>query len=411
MIKRVLLPIAILAIALFIFITLKQTKPEKVVSQKPEKIWRVSTVPVVFKNISPEITLYGHVETPTKATLKSALAAKVMLVDVLEGTVVNKGQKLITLDDTDVQLLLKQRQADLAEVNALINSENERFKRDKDLLKQEQELLLLAEKSVSRAKKLEKTRLASQSSLDDAMAAKQRQILTVKRLHFDIVDHSARLAQLDARKQRNHALLQQAEVDLNRTQIIAPFSGRISLLNVAVGDRVRVGDSLLSLYAFNDLEVRAQIPGRYLDQVHRMLMNHEPLLATATVAKQNYSFSLKRLSGEVKVDSGGIDGLFDLSTKKESLTLGSFVEMDLKLAPQNNVFSAPYNALYGLDHVYKLEKGYLQAVNIERVGEYTAENGDKKLLIRSKNLKQGDQIISTQLPNAMTGLRVEAVSE
>jgi len=409
--KRILLPIVIVLIAIATFIGLKQSKPEKSVIQKPAKIWRVNTVTVNLQQISPEITLYGRIETPRKSTLKSALAADVVSISILEGSEVELGQSLIKLDDVDVQLLLEQRQADFAEIDALIKSENERFKRDEGLLEQETQLLTLANKAVERSKKLEQSRLASQSSLDDAQANKQRQVLTLKRLNYEIAEHPARLAQLNARKKRAQSLLKQAEVNLGRSNIVAPFSGRISQLNVAVGDRTGAGDSLLSLYDLENLEVRAQIPGRYISQVHHMLNQDKPLLASAVIEKQTLSFKLERLSGEVKIDSGGIDGLFRIITPLQSMALGTFIELKLSLAKQDRVLALPYNALYGLNHIYRLKDGYLESVNIERIGEYTNEKGVKQLLLRGKDLNQGDQIVSTQLPNAITGLRVEAMSE
>lgn len=411
MLKRVVLPLLIVLIAIATFVGLKQSKPEKAVFNKPEKVWRVNTVPVNLQSLSPEITLYGRVETPRKSSLKSALVADVLSIDVLEGSVVDVGQLLMTLDDTDMQLSLTQRQADLAEIEALIISENERFNRDKDLLEQETALLQLADKAVSRSKKLEQSRLASQANLDEAQASKQRQLLTLKRLKFDITEHPARAAQLQAKLKRAQALLKQAEVDLDRTIITAPFSGRIAQLNVSVGDRVRAGDSLLSLYDLDNLEVRAQLPGRYINQVYMMLQQHEAVMASASLNQQQLSFKLERLSGEVNVDSGGIDGLFSIIANKYALALGTFVELKLKLAQQNAVIALPFNALYGLDHVYKIEKGYLQSVTIERVGEFTNKLGEKQLILRSSDLQQGDRIVSTQLPNATTGLRVEAVGE
>ena len=379
--------------------------------EKPEKIWRVNTVNVNIQQLSPEITLYGRVETPRNAILKSALSADVLSIDVLEGSEVTAGQLLMTLDDTDVQLLVVQRQADLAETEALILIENQRFKRDQSLLEQQAALLKLAENAVTRFKKLGQSSLASQSNIDDVQATKQRQIVTMKSLNFDIAEHPARLAQLQAQLKRAQALLKQAEVDVERTKITAPFSGRISQLNVSIGDRVRAGDTLISLYDLNNLEVRAQIPGRYINQLLDMMNKKETLEAKATLNQQLLSFKLERMSGEVKVDSGGIDGLFSISGNHYAIALGSFIELKLKLSAQDDVVAVPFNALYGLDHVYRLKEGYLQSVSIERVGETINEMGQKQLLLRSSELQQGDQIVSTQLPNAITGLRVEALSE
>ncbi len=406
-----MLPLVILLIAISVFIALKQSKPEKATITQPEKMWRVDSVPVVFKDISPEVTVYGRVETPRQASLNAAVNADVIAIKVLEGSEVDAGQLLIKLDDSDVAFLLEQRQADYAEIEALISSEQVRFKRDKSLLAHEKELVALAEKAVIRARKLEESKLVSRATLDDTFAAKQRQILTLKRLEHDIAEHPARLAGLKARLIRAKALVEQAKLDLARTTVTAPFTGRVAKLNVSVGDRVRVGDSLLSVYDLNDLEVRAQLPGRYLKQIRQSLDMKQQLTATAKVEGKPLQFKLSRLSGEIQQDSGGIDGLFQLDNGGQKLELGTFVELSIRLQAKQNVISIPFNALYGLDKVFRIKEGYLEAVKIERVGEHQTDRGDSHLLIRSQQLKQGDRLVSTQLPNAITGLRVETIND
>lgn len=411
MIKRIVFPIAIIAVAIIVFLGLVESKPEHEVLEKKENVWRVNTTTVNFQERAPEITIYGRVETPRESTLTSALVADVIKVNVLEGTEVQTGDVLVELDNTDAHLLLQQRQADLAEINATITSESVRFKRDKALLENEKQLLELADKAVVRAEKLEKSRLASRATLDDAHAAKQRQYLTLKQLEHDITEHPARLAQLQARKKRAEALLSQAQVDLERCHILAPYTGRISQLDVAIGDRVRSGDNLLSIYDLTQLEVRAQLPGRYIKQIRSMVVNGKIITAHAEIDGQGAEFIFERFSGEVRPDSGGIDGLFRLSANNQALALGTFVELRMKLANQGQLIELPYNALYELNNVYLLKEGHLEAVKVERVGEYLSDDGEKRLLVRSEGLVEGNLVVSTQLPNAITGLRVEAVSE
>jgi len=405
--KRVLLPISIVIIGIVVFITLKQTKPEKRVRQQPEKIWRVNTLIADFQTISPQIRLYGRVETPRNSYLKSALVADVTSTSVLEGNTVKRGQVLVELDNTDATLLLAQRQAELTEINTMFNSEQQRYLRDKQLLVQQQYLLDIADKAVARAQKLEQTKLVSQASLDDSIAAKHRQAVVLRGLEFDIEDHPSRLTRIQSQKKRVQALLQQAKVDLSRTKITAPFDGRISQLNVSVGDRLRAGDNILSIYDINNLEVRAQIPGRYIQQVRKMMMRGDDLTATYN----SKSLKLNRLSGSVKMDSGGIDGLFRFTTDEDIPVLGKFVEIVLTLSPQENVIALPSNALYGLNKIYIIKEGYLQAIDIQRVGEYPNSNNDKMHIVRSNLISQGDIVVATQLPNAITGLRVEALGE
>lgn len=411
MLKRILLPIFIIAIALAIYFGMLHFKPEKAAIDKPEKIWQVHTMPVIFQDISPEITLYGRVETPRKARLKAAIVADVLEADVLEGTVVEFGQTLVMLDDTDLQIMLSQRRAELAEVDALISSEKMRSKRDQGLLNNEMKLLELAENAVNRAQKLAKSNLASKANLDESLADEQRQTLTIEHLQYNISEHPARLAGLTARQARAKALLKQAEVDLSRSIIKAPFSGRIAKLEVAAGDRVRVGDPLLTIYDLASLEVRAQIPGRHITAVRKQLAQGLKASAIAVIDGKSVTFELARLSGEIRQDSGGVDGLFRLTEHMSSLGLGVFVELKLQLVQQSMVIAIPFDALYELDRVYRLKEGYLESVNVERIGVYQTDNGENKLLIRSEQLTVSDYIVTTQLPNAITGLRVEAVQE
>lgn len=407
MLRKTLLPLIIIAVALLIFFLLKVSEPETSAREQPQKAWLVDAVTVQHQRLAPEITIYGRVETPRDASLKAALEADIEAINVLEGDIVEAGQTLITLDDTDVSLLRDQRQADVREAQALIDSENQRYQRDRGLLANQQQLVNLADKAVQRAKKLEETRLASQSALDESLAAYQQQLLALKQLQHDIDTHPARLAQLEASKSRAQALLAQSEVNLGRTRITAPFDSRVAGLNVAPGDRVRPGDTLLTVYDLSNLEVRAQIPGRFIGRVRTLLNQGKRLQAHARLEGKTIQLTLQRLSGEVRQDSGGIDGLFSIDNNQEPLPLGTFMELQLRLAEQDDVIEIPFSALYGLDRVYRIESGLLQSVPVERVGEKTGANGQKMMLIRSDNLQPGDQVAATQLPNAITGLRVE----
>ena len=412
MLRRLVLPAGIVIIALFIFAFLKQSEPQKKPSKRTEKSWLVSAVKLDIQDLPPEITLYGRVETPQQATLKSALTADVMTVSVFEGQQVKAGQTLAKLDDTDLLLLLRQRQASVAEIDALIAIELSRYKLDKSLLQQENELLRLAEKALQRADKLNQTQLVSRENLDDQRASKERQILTIKRLQHDIDNHPARLANLKAKRANSQALLDQVKVNLKRTVITAPFDGRIASVNVSPGDRVSTGTALLSIYDLNMLEVRAQLPSRYIQTVRASLKRGEKMQAKAmTDDGQLLDCFLTRLAGEVRLDSGGIDGLFSLTSDNQPLALGTFVELSLKLPPEKAVMAVPFNALYGFNQVYLIKDSRLQSVMVKRVGEYRDTAGKKMLLIRSSDLKQGDNIVSTQLPNVTTGLKVSVLSE
>jgi hypothetical protein len=71
----------------------------------------------------------------------------------------------------------------------------------------------------------------------------------------------------------------------------------------------------------------------------------------------------------------------------------------------------PFEALYGLKRVYRLDGGRLVTVDVERVGELRLPDGSVQVLVRSPDLHPGDQVVTTQLPNAVNGLRVKLAEQ
>ena len=73
---------------------------------------------------------------------------------------------------------------------------------------------------------------------------------------------------------------------------------------------------------------------------------------------------------------------------------------------QSNLLALPPQAIFGTDRIYIVKDNRLQGRTIERIGDIRDSNGESKVLVRSTSIQPGEQILSTQLPNAMTGLLV-----
>ncbi len=399
--KKIILPILILAIGFFGFRYMLKTKSKTVAIEITEPTWIVATTTVILKTLSPTVTLYGRVESPKTATLRTPnLNSQVLQVKVLEGEKVNKNDILIQLEDRDSILRLKQRDADIKDISAQITLEKQRHANNLTIIIHEESLLKLAKKSLERLRKLTRQRASSQSALDESKQSVERQMLTIIQRRLEIKNHQARLNQLQAKQIKAEALQDIAKLELFRTKITAPFTGIVAKVNVAIGDRVRSGDMLLSMYDNSALEVRTQIPTRYQD----IVMNSTNLSAIAKLNYKHLTLTLDRIAGQINQNSGGIDGLFKLS-QTTNLRLGQFLTLLLTLPKQTNIIDLPYEAVYGLNRIYKLVGGRMQGLKIERVGEQVT-NGITKILVRSPKLQYGEQVIITQLPNAMDGLKV-----
>jgi len=413
---RLLLPLLILVIGARGFWYMYQTKPKNKPIKTEEQAWVVSVMSVTPTNLSPTVTLYGRLESTRTTTLRAPtpafnINALVKKVAVLEGEKVKKGNILIRLEDEDSRLNLKQRKADIVEIESQITLEKQRHANNLTALKHEETLLKLTRKSLERLRKLKRQKVSSQSALEEAQQNVERQLLTITQRRLEIKSHKAKLSQLQAKRNRTLAQRDIARLELARTKVKAPFTGIIAEVSVAIGDRVRSGDALLSMYDNSILEARAQIPSRHQATILDVLSRGRKLSASALVNKKPISLQLARVSGKINPDSGGIDGLFRVVKGPYLLRLGQFLTLYLTLPKQTGVVALPYEAIYGVDRIYKLDDKRMKRLTVERVGEQILASGQARILVRSPELQAGSQVVITQLPNAMDGLKVRLASE
>jgi hypothetical protein len=90
--------------------------------------------------------------------------------------------------------------------------------------------------------------------------------------------------------------------------------------------------------------------------------------------------------------------------------LGQLLNLALNLPETKEIIALPFEAVYGTNRIYKLQNDRMLGVEVERVGEKLSVTGESQILIRSPALKPGDKIITTQLPNAMDGLKVQVLA-
>ena len=419
--KKTVPLLLILGLAIGGAIALVATKPQVPPPEGEEKVWVVATQTADPARHFPVVTLYGRIESARASRLTSSLSTEVVDILCEEGERVSKGQPLVRLDERDAQLRLKQRSAELAEIRALIASEQHRFDSDQRILESERRLLALAQQEVERAQRLKAGRLAAQARIDEAQQVKLRQDIAVAQRQLAVQDHEARLARLQAQLKKAESLLAVAQLDVERSLLRAPFDGRITRVAASPGNRTRPGDVLVELYALDALQVRAQVPNAKLASVETALNGGHALVARArTGTQQRLELRLTHLAGDIKPGRGGRDGLFELKSPDTELAIGDIVSLQLQLPPVEHSLALPREALYGNDRLYTIHDGRLKGHRVERLGE-TLDNSSAPpldnaraattanwLLVRSDSIAPGDPIVITQLPNAVEGLKVRA---
>lgn len=406
---KVLLPVLILAVAVGIFRMLAATKPEQEPPRIQERIWRVEVVPARPDELAPELELYGRVETPDLLRAAASAAAWVEEVAVRDGDAVRAGQVLLRLDERDFLPRIRQQEAEIAALEADIASERNRYETDKLALEQERRLLEIARSAVARQERLKTQKVGAEQALDEAEQAEAQQALTVSNREMGLADHPSRMSALESRLASARARLEELELEFERATIRAPYDGVVSGVEVTAGDQVAKGSVLLQLYALDSLEVRARIPAPYQAELIDVLGGEVPLQAVAQVGDARIALRLDRLAGEA--DPSGVDGLFRVVDDPGLLRLGQMLTLRLRRPTRADSVAVPFRAVYGGDRLYKLVDGRMVGLTVESLGGRVDDDGTEQLLVYSPDLRDGDLIVTTHMPNAMDGLRVETISD
>ncbi len=399
--------VLILAVAVVVTVVLIASRERSAPLERPERAWVVDVRPAVRQTLRPTLELFGSVQSPQNARLSSGIDGLVTAVNVLDGQTVAEGEVLIVLDDRDVRLELQQAEADLREVLAKRAFAEKRLERSRQALAKEQELLELTETRQVRAGELAGQGLLSQADLDTTAENLKRQQLAVNQAQLTVEEVEIQLTELSAQASRASAVRDQSGIDLERTEVRAPFDGVVSELDVSQGDRVRADDSLLRLQNPASIEVRTQIPARYAESVTEGLAAGAPLSALVQAGEQSIRGELVRISGQTREATGGVDSFVRFETPPRALRLGSTVRVYLDLPPEEDVIALPAEALYGRNQLYKLVDNRMQMVEVERVGERALPVGGTEVLVRSPELGDTDQIVVTKLSNAADGLLMQ----
>ena len=402
---KILLPFLVLLIAGVLYFSLVSSRTERERPALTEKVWQIDVIEARQQTLSPSVTLYGRIESPEQLKAAAPGGGVIEKVFVRNGARVEQGQPLVTMDRRDFAASLLQAEADLRDFDNQIAELKIRYQSNQASLETERDLLALANDEVQRLVELKKQNLAADTALNSARSELGRRRLEVTARELEVESYPAKLQILMARHDRGKAELDQARLAMDRSELKAPFDAIISEVEVAAGDRVLLGQMLISLFPINNLEIRAHLPINYVKSVQLALAEGQKLDASVSNRRYLGRFPLIRLAGEA--EATGIDVYFAIDAIAEQMRPGELLPLSLMLPAESGVFAVPYQAVYGNSRVYRVVENRLQALDVASIGQSSVEDGRALVLIRSSDIEPGDQIAITHLPNAVSGLKVQ----
>ncbi len=373
-----------------------------------KRTWPVNVQAIEKSTLTPTIQLFGEVISSGTAKFSSILNAKVRAVHVKPGDYVTAGDVIIELDTRNIETRISQIEAGIERTEAELEYEFQSNQTNEEILVHEKQLLELATQTKQRIEPLKSRNLDSQSRFERAQTEEKRNNIAVTARLAAIREHKARVQRLEAELGSAKAQLENARQDFADSIIVAPYSGRILELYVAVGNQVSVGTSLAEIYNDKDVEVLTIVPSQFLPQIRDLSNNSTKFSATATVDGVDLKLRFDRLAATVDPNKGGIDAHFQIENGSFYPELGRTIDLTMFLYPVENAVAIPYQSVYGQDRVYKVVDDQLKSASIERFGQI-AVNGKQMIVAKSSELDADDLLVTTPLTNAVDGLTVEPI--
>ncbi|MEH6566399.1 MAG: HlyD family efflux transporter periplasmic adaptor subunit [Halopseudomonas sp.] len=403
--RKRLVPFLILALGIVIFVLLRLTADEPAPVGSLERSWRVATEVIQPDTFAPRLTLYGTLESPLLFTVVAPMAGRIAALPAQDGEQVKQGELLMALDEADIAPRVAEAQADLEDAKAQLQSEQTAHQNDLRALKLEQRIQANAETNVGRVEQLIARGALPAAELENSKDVLDRAALTVANRQRSINNHPSRLKAAQARVARAQATFDSMQRDAERSRFTAPFDGVVGNVQAAVGDQVNANAALLDFYPLQGMELRAVVPQVHSQAFVQALQEGNQLQAHSLDIEPPISLTLKRIAGQA--DARGVEALFSVDNPQPGMRLGNLLAISVARPVRDDSVALPYSALYGNDTLYEVRDGRLQRIEVQRVGETLAENGERRVLVRSDELRGGMQIVTTHLPNAVQGLKVE----
>ena len=345
------------------------------------------------------LSLRGQVVPKTSIYLDTIAGGQVEERLVEQGEYVEKGQPLVRLNNTNLQLDVMSREAQVTEqLNFLRNTqmtmETSRLNLRRDLLEIDLQITHL-ERRLKQTKPLVEKGVLAQERLselkEDLAYYKARKELTLERQKQESAIREVQVAQLADSATMLEKNLQFARRNLDNLLIKAPVTGYLSELDVEIGESKMSGARLGQIDIPNEYKLVVRLDEFYLNQVQRdmtVLIEFESGMVNAKVSKIDSRVQQSQFQIEV-----------DLPTGTQGVKRGQSIDVELMLGDNKSeallLNRGAFFTNTGGNWVYVLEQGNNKAVRRDiRLGK---KNQDYFQVLAG--LSAGDRVITSNYSN------------
>ncbi|REK62776.1 efflux RND transporter periplasmic adaptor subunit [Anoxybacillus sediminis] len=370
-------------------------------SQPVVKVWKLES------NQAGSIAS-GKIAPAEEIQVVSKLAGKVEQVHVKEGSVVKKGDVLVSLEANDYLEQIRQAEAAIASAQARLldtqaGARSQELQRLESGVEQAKAALEVAESSYNRMKALYDSGAISQADLEKVTLEleKARTGYDQAKAQYDLAKAGPTansVAALEAEVKRLQSGLQLAKSTYENTKIVAPISGIVARRSIDPGEMAQPGVPLLVLVQMDQVKVEASVPQEQINQVK------VGSAVDVKVDNRTLKGTVEFVSPISDTNSSSFPIKVRLDNKDGALRAGMLAEVYLPNQATDSEVKIPSSAVVTKENkqfVYKVDRDIVHQVEVtvgEIKGDWVAVTkgvaaGDQLVLNPGDDLAEGSKVI------------------
>jgi RND family efflux transporter MFP subunit len=382
---KVVLPLLIVAVGLLTARVLIASRPDPKKETRETPGALVETLTVTRGERQVQVHGTGTVQARQQVEIIPQVSGRVVAIapSLVAGGFVRKGEPLFRIEDADYRLAVDKARAALA--------------------KAEYDLAIVDGQARVARQEWERLDLAGGEEGPNPLVLHEPQL------------RNARASLLSAR-----AALRQAELDLERIEVRAPFAGVVRSKAVDIGQYVRAGNPVAVLAGTGQAEIVIPLPLHELGWLR--IPRHGPPGAGSRATVQlatggrihEWSGRIVRSLGEVDPQGRmarvvvAVDDPYGLASRRADrpdLAVGTFVQVVLHGETLRDVAVLPAAALRDGEQVWIMNNRHLKVRSVEVIHRAREE------VVIGAGLQGGEMVVLTNVAGAAEGMKLQPAGE
>ncbi len=345
-------------------------------NQLDEIIFKVKTKPVIKGELVQKISANGIVKAAKELEITSNINGIINQINVYEGKYVSKDELLISMDDREYRINLREAQEKIIEAKVnyglLIKdlpSDTLKSKEQKQIEKQ----LIELEKKYNASEITEENYLKKKEDLD------MKLIFTGAKREELILNKSGYNAALNQ--------IERAKLNLEYTKIKAPFSGAIGNFDLVTGQRITGGQKLFKIFNMNTMKIDINILENELEKIK---IGNNVKIEVPALNNENFVGTVTAISPYIDKDERTCKVVVSIKNKGSKLKSGMFAKVLIDSKTFKDQILIPKEALLVRDKrnlVFIVENSLAKWKYVD-IGE---EN--EKYISILKGVEEGESVI------------------